>query len=165
VRLRALCAGLALAAASPSVARADGCTPARVDVADWPIVRSARVPGFTLRLPRSYVRSTDTTSAPGATATWADGARARFTLVHRATAATVPPADAAGGATRCDERIGSATATIVSSAAGASAAAFAVHAHLRWPDGEEVDVHGIAADRSQLDQLLAAVRTVRRTGA
>jgi hypothetical protein len=36
---------------------------------------------------------------------------------------------------------------------------------VRWPDGEELVVSADAAGRAQLDQLLAAVRTIRRTGA
>jgi hypothetical protein len=42
---------------------------------------------------------------------------------------------------------------------------FVVHARIRWPDGETLDVQADATDRSRLEQLLAAVRTIRRTGA
>ena len=166
MRLRALCAGLAIAVALPIAARADGCTAARVDVADWPIVRSARVPGFTLRLPRSYVRTADTTNATGATATWSDGGRARFTLVHLGgSASAATDAEPGHAVVRCEERIGSATAHIMSFPPVPDTTPIVVRATIRWPDGETVEIRAMSAERSDLDRLIAAVRTVRRTGA
>ena len=43
--------------------------------------------------------------------------------------------------------------------------AFRLQARLRWPDGEEILVVGDAADRERFAELLAAVRTIRRTSA
>lgn len=163
---RALLGGIALALAVASPARADGCPPSRVDVADWPIVRSARVPGFTLRLPRSFTRDSSAIvgdSTPSAR--WSDAARGRLTLSRQAGAAStsVPGAEGRAEYTRCDDRVGSATATIVSYADGSTA--YVVRARITWADGESVDLYASAADREHLVQLLAAVRTVRRAGA
>ena len=157
-------AGLVLAAAS---ARADGCPASTVDIGNWALVRSARVPGFTFRLPRTFTRDSASQSDGSApTAHWSDAARARFTLSHRT--GSVPPAPLPGSEgrasyTRCDDRVGTATATIV--AYGDGTDSFVVHANIRWPDGEALDVHANAADRAHLEQLLAAVRTIRRAGA
>jgi hypothetical protein len=165
--MRALLDGIALALALASPARADGCPASSVDVADWPIVRSARVPGFTLRLPRSFTRDSATTAVDSTPiARWTDAARGRFTLSHHAAGATAALEHGMGergSATRCEVRVGSATATIVSYGEGANA--YVVHARIRWPDGEAIDVRADATDREHLDLLLAAVRTVRRAGA
>jgi hypothetical protein len=158
----------ALALAVPASSRADGCAAARVDVTAWPIVRSASLPGFTLRLPRAYVR--DAAVAPkdsAPSARWSVAARARFAMSHRAAGTAPSPLPASDGRvayTRCEERVGAATAVIVSSG-GASPSTYVVLARIRWPDGEELDVRADAADREHLDQLLAAVRTIRRAGA
>ncbi|HEU4722978.1 MAG TPA: hypothetical protein VFS59_16575 [Gemmatimonadaceae bacterium] len=158
----------ALALAVPASSRADGCTAARVDVTGWPIVRSASLPGFTLRLPRAYVR--DAVGAPrdsAPSARWSAAARARFTMSHRAAgagASALPASDGRVAYTRCEERVGVATAVILSSG-GTSPGTYVVLARIRWPDGEELDVRADAADREHLDQLLAAVRTIRRAGA
>lgn len=162
-----LVAGAVLASAAPAITHADACMAARVDVADWPIVRSPRVPGFTLRLPRAYVRTPDATSTASAAATWTiDGQRARVTLVHASRSAP-PPSDplATNTGTRCDERIGSATATIVTYSSAATTTTYVVHARIRWPDGEEIVVHAESTDRPRVDELIAAVRSVRRAGA
>jgi hypothetical protein len=162
---RALLGGIALTLALPSFAHADGCPASRVDVADWPIVRSPRVPGFTLRLPRTFTRDSAATSGDSTPrARWTD-ARARLTLSRQAGAAatSVPGAEGRTGYARCEDRVGSATATIVSYGEGPDA--YVIHARICWPDGESIDVHADAADRVHLDQLLAAVRTVRRAGA
>ena len=164
---RALLAGALLVLASATSARADECPASSVDVADWPIVRSAKVPGFTLRLPRSFTRD----SAPGSrTATpsahWSDTAGGRFTMSHRSTdamPASLPPSESPAPATRCETRVGAATATIV--AYGAGPGGYVVRAQIRWPDGESVDVRADATDATHLALLLAAVRTIRRAGA
>jgi hypothetical protein len=65
--------------------------------------------------------------------------------------------------TTCEDRVGSATATIVAYGEGTNA--FVLHARIRWPDGEMLDVRADATDRPHLEQLLAAVRTIRRAGA
>ena len=161
-------AGAVLALALPASSRADDCAAPRLDVADWPLVRSASVPGFTLRLPRAFVR--DTAAAPGSSALgarWSDASRANFALSHRGAGASASPLPAAEGRaayTRCEERVGSASAVIVSYDE-ASPNRFVVLARIRWPDGEELDVRAAAADRDQLRQVLAAVRTIRRAGA
>jgi hypothetical protein len=167
--------GLLLAAASAS-AGGQSCAAARLDVADWALVRSANVPGFTLRLPRAFTR--DSTAAPNATRTtsptawWADATRGRLGLIRLAhdTTARAELASAGGrsGYLRCEERVGSAVAVIVhydAAAQGNRNGPFVVRARIRWPDGEELDVRGDAPDRERLAQLLTAVRTIRRSGA
>jgi hypothetical protein len=163
---RALLGGLALALVVGSSAHADGCPATSVDVADWPIVRSARVPGFTLRLPRTFTRDSVTITGDSTpSARWSDAVRGRLTLSRQADAAaqSVPGAEGRAEYARCDARVGSATATIVSYGQGANA--YVIHAQIRWPDGEAVDVRADAADRAHFDQLLAALRTIRRAGA
>jgi hypothetical protein len=158
--------GIALMLALASPVRADGCPVSSVDVADWPIVRSARVPGFTLRLPRTFTRdSTATFGDSTSSARWSDAARGRLTLSRRsgAAATSVPSAEGRTEYARCEDRVGSATATIVSFVQGVNA--YVIHAQIHWPDGEAVDVRADAADREHLAQLLAAVRTIRRAGA
>jgi hypothetical protein len=164
VSWRTSIAATALAFTALSSAAADPCVAPRVDVADWPIMRSSRVPGFTLRLPRSFTRDTSTT-APANAARWTDAGRARLEIAHRTEdkPTPLPSADGRTAYARCEDRVGSATAIIVSYAE--TSATFAVHARILWPDGESVDVHADATDRARLDQLLMAVRTVRRAGA
>ena len=163
---RAVLAGAALMLGSSS-AHADGCPASTVDIGNWAIVRSARVPGFTLRLPRTFIRDSASQSDGSAPmARWSDAARAHFTMSHRTasvTPAPLPESDGRASYTRCEDRVGTATATIV--AYGEGTDSFVVHAHIRWPDGEALDVHANAADRARLDELLAAVRTIRRAGA
>ena len=65
--------------------------------------------------------------------------------------------------TRCDANVGAAKATIVTYADGPSA--YVVHAHIRWPDGEAVEVRADAANRAHVELLIAALRTIRRAGA
>jgi hypothetical protein len=163
-----------LLAAPASAAAGQGCA-TRLDVADWALVRSADVPGFTLRLPRAFTR--DSTAAARATrlqsptAWWADPTRDRVGLIRSAhdTTARAELASAGGrpGYLRCEERVGSAVAVIVhyDVAQGRRNGPYVVHARIRWPDGEELDVHGDAPDRERLAQLLTAVRTIRRSGA
>ena len=164
---RALLVSAALALTASSRARASECPAPKVDIADWAIVRSARMPGFTLRLPRSFTR--DSASSPvesGPSARWSDTARARLTMSHRTAPAAVTPIPASAGRaiyTRCEDRVGGATATIVAYVDGTNA--FIIHASIRWPDGEALDVRADATDRAYLEQLLAAVRTIRRAGA
>jgi hypothetical protein len=157
--------GLALAA--PSSARADGCPASSVDVGSWALVRSSRVPGFSLRLPRSFTRDSTTAATDSMpTARWTDAARGRFTMSHRTTtsaSASLPVSEGLPSYARCEDRVGAATATIVAYGDGKSA--YVVHARIRWPDGEALDIHASATDRAQLDQVLAAVRTIRRVGA
>jgi hypothetical protein len=160
---RALLASLLLALVGPSSARADGCPATTLDVADWPVVRSPRLPGFTFRLPRAFTRD-----AAASAAHWTAASRARLMIAQRAPGATspkVPSADGRAGYVRCEARVGAATATIVSYAGDASASGFVVDARIQWPDGEELHVRADATDREHLAQLLAAVRTIRRAGA
>jgi hypothetical protein len=160
---RALLAVVLLALVQPSPARADGCPATTIDVADWPVVRSPRLPGFTLRLPRTFARD-----AAASAAHWTAASRARLTIAQRAPGATapaIPPADGRAGYARCEARVGAAMATIVSYAGDASASGFVVDARIHWPDGEELHLRGVAPDREHLAQLLTAVRTVRRAGA
>ena len=163
---RASLAVAVLTLAAWSGAAADPCATPKVDIADWPIVRSARVPGFTLRLPRSFVRDTAATGAARA-ARWNDAGHARVEITHLGDAkpSVLPTPDGRSTYARCETRVGSATAIIISFADGSPATAHVVHARIQWPDGESLDVRADAADRAQLDQLLAAVRTVRRAGA
>ena len=162
--VRALLAGAVLAVASPSSVRADECSASTVDVADWAIVRSARVPGFTLRLPRSFTRDSAGSSRDlPSSARWIDAARGQFAMSHLGARVT-PLASVDGAAsTHCDTRVGSATATIFTHADGPRA--YVVHAQIRWPDGEAVEVHANAASRAHVELLIAAVRTIRRVGA
>ena len=163
---RALLGGIALALALTSSAHADGCPASSVDVADWPIVRSARMPGFTLRLPRAFTRDSSAIAGDSTpTARWSDATRGRLTLSRQsgATATPVPSADGRAEYARCEARVGSATAVIVSYGQGANA--YVIHAQICWPDGEAVDVRADAADREHLAQILAAGRTIRRAGA
>jgi len=163
---RALLGGLALALVVGSSAHADGCPASSVDVADWPIVRSARVPGFTLRLPRTFTRDSVTIAGDSTpSARWSDAARGRLTLSRQAGAAaqSVPRAEGRAEYARCEARVGSATATIVSYADDSRT--YVARARVAWPDGESVELHASAADRDHLDQLLAAIRTIRRAGA
>src|SRR5204862_8145630 len=105
-----------------------------------------------------------TDSTPSAR--WRDAARGRFTMSHltsTAIPASLPAPENSPTSMRCETRVGAATATIVAFGDGAST--YVVHARIRWPDGELLDVHADAADREHLEQLLAAVRTIRRTGA
>jgi hypothetical protein len=164
VILRVSIAAAMLALAAPSHASADPCVAPRVDVADWPIMRSPRVPGFTLRLPRSFTRDTGATALPNA-ARWSDASGARLEIAHLpdARATALPSADGRSAYARCEDRVGSATAIIISYAQ--STATFVIEARIQWPDGESVEVRADASDRAHLDQLLAAVRTVRRAGA
>jgi hypothetical protein len=167
-------AGVLLVATVPS-AIGQTCASARLDVADWALVRSADIPGFTLRLPRAFTR--DSTASPsvtltrGGTAWWADATRGRLGLIRSThdTSARAELASAGGrsGYLRCEERVGSAVAVIVhyDVAQGSQNGPFVVRARIRWPDGEELDVRGDAPDREHLAQLLTAVRTIRRSGA
>ena len=160
---RTLLAGALLALAPVTSVRADGCPATTIDVADWPVVRSPHLPGFTLRLPRTFARD-----AAAGGAQWTAAARARLTIAQRAPSApppAIPSADGRVGYARCDARVGSATATIVSYADGAAASTFVVDARIHWPDGEELHLRADAADREHLAQLLTAVRTIRRAGA
>jgi hypothetical protein len=161
-------AAAALTLAALSSAGAEPCVAPRVDVADWPIVRSSRVPGFTLRLPRSFIRESASDSAQRA-ARWSDASRARFEIAHRTTndaeSTPLPSADGRAAYARCEDRVGSATAIIISYGEGSTANAYVVHARIQWPDGEALEVRADAPDRARLDDLLAAVRTVRRAGA
>ena len=160
---RALLAGILLALVHPSPARADGCPTTTIDVADWPVVRSPRLPGFSLRLPRTFTRDVAASAAH-----WTAASRARLTIAQRtagATPPTVPSAEGRAGFARCEARVGAATATIVSYAEDAGARGFVVDARIHWPDGEELHLRADAPDREHLAQLLAAVRTVRRAGA
>jgi hypothetical protein len=162
VSLRALFTAALLALASSS-ARADGCPAATLDVADWPVVRSPRLPGFTLRLPRTFTRD-----AAAGGAQWNAASRARLTIAQRApraTSPTIPSADGRSGYARCEVRVGAATATIVSYGDAATGAAYVVDARIQWPDGEELHLRADAADREHLAQLLAAVHTIHRVGA
>ena len=160
---RALLAGVVLTLADPSNARADACPAATIDVADWALVRSPRLPGFTLRLPRTFTRD-----AAASAAHWTAASRAKVTIAQRAPGASspaVPSADGRVGYARCETRVGAATATIVSYADGPSASAFVMDARIQWPDGEELHLRADAADREHLSQLMTAVRTIRRAGA
>ena len=160
---RTLLAGVVLALAPSSPARADGCPATTIDVADWAVVRSPRLPGYTLRLPRTFTRD-----AAAAAAHWTAASRARLTIAHRAAGATpaaVPSPDGRVGYARCQARVGTATATIVSYADGERAGRFVVDAHIQWPDGEELHLRADATDREHLAQLLTAVSTIRRAGA
>jgi len=163
---RASIAAAALTLAALSSASADPCVAPRVDVANWALVRSPRVPGFTFRLPRSFTRDSATTNAPSAR--WSDASRARLEIAHRATGeaeSTLPSPDGRPAYARCEDRVGSASAIIISYGAGSAAGAYVVHARIQWPDGEALEVRADAPDRARLDELLAAVRTVRRVGA
>ena len=163
-----------LLAASASAAAGQSCA-TRLDVADWALVRSADVPGFTLRLPRAFTRESTAAAnvprMPSRTAWWADATRGRVGLVRSAhdTTARAELASAGGrsGYLRCEERVGSAVAVIVhyDVAQGSRNGPFVVRARIRWPDGEALDVRGDAPDRERLAQLLTAVRTIRRSGA
>jgi len=159
---RALLAGALLALAHPSSARADGCPATTIDVTDWAVARSPRLPGFTLRLPRTFTRD-----AAASAAHWTAASRATLTIAQRAASAPAPPvpsADGRAGYTRCEARVGAATATIVSYVAP-GANEFVMDARIQWPDGEELHLRAGAADREHLAQLLTAVRTIRRAGA
>ena len=164
---RTLLVYAAMALAAPSPVHAVECPALKVDVGDWALVRSAKMPGFTLRLPRTFVRdSASTTGGTAPSARWIDPARARLTMSHRAATSAATPLPASGGRTIyavCEDRVGTATATIVAYGEGANS--FIVHALIRWPDGEMLDVRADAPDRAHLEQLLAAVRTIRRAGA
>ena len=164
---RALLGCAVLALAAPRAARANECPASKIDIGDWALVRSAKMPGFTLRLPRTFTRDSASTAGGSApSARWIDPARARLTMSHRTATAAATPLPASGGRTMyttCEDRVGSATATIVAYAEGTNT--FVVHARIRWPDGETLDVRADATDRSRLEQLLAAVRTIRRVGA
>ena len=167
-----LVGALLVATASP----ADGqtCAAARLDVADWALVRSANVPGFTLRLPRAFARDSaapsGVTLTKSPTAWWTDASRGRLGLIRSAhdssSRAALASAGGRSGYLRCEERVGSAVAVIVhyeAVAQGSADGPFVVHARIRWPDGEELDVRGDAPDRERLAQLLTAVRTIRRS--
>lgn len=168
---------LALAAAlvaTATSATGQTCTTARLDVADWALVRSVNVPGFTLRLPRAFTRDSAAPAgialATSPTAWWADASRGRFGLIRTASdsssRAVLASAGGRSGYLRCEERVGSAVAVIVHyDAAGSVDGPFVVHARIRWPDGEQLDVRGDAPDRERLAQFLTAVRTIRRAGA
>jgi hypothetical protein len=163
-----------LASFQPAVAGSEACAPTSADVSSWPIVRSPRVPGLTLRLPRSFERESDPAAASPLAATsataarWTHAASGQLVISRGAPPAGVRSAPSADGASykRCEERVGSAVAVIESYDRGASGeSAFHVQARFRWPDGEEVVVLGDAADRERFSELLAAVRTIRRTAA
>jgi hypothetical protein len=166
----------ALLLATTAPALAQPCTSPRLDVANWALVRSASVPGFTLRLPRAFARdstmSAGVTLARTPTAWWADASRGRLGLIRSggdsASRSVLASAGGRSGYLRCEERVGSAVAVIVhydTAATGGANGPFVVHARIRWPDGEELDVRGDAPDRERLAQLLTAVRTIRRVGA
>lgn len=163
-----------LLGAVASAAAGQSCA-ARLDVADWALVRSADVPGFTLRLPRAFARDSttraSTTLSRYSTAWWADATRGRLGLIRSAhDSAEHPDLASAGGRSgylRCEERVGSAVAVIVhyDGVQGSRSGPFVVRARIRWPDGEQLDIRGDAPDRERLAQLLTAVRTIRRSGA
>jgi hypothetical protein len=170
----ALLGALLLATASPGLAQS--CASPRLDVANWALVRSANVPGFTLRLPRAFARDSALSVGVALTRTpmawWTDASRARLGLIRAAGDSTsrsvLTSANGRSGYLRCEERVGSAVAIIVhydAAATGSADGPFVVHARIRWPDGEELDVRGDAPDRDRLAQLLTAVRTIRRAGA
>ena len=71
-----------------SVAEArEVCAPLAADVTSWPIVRSSRVPGLTLRLPRNFVRDTAVagvgTTSSSTRARWADATRGQLVISGR----------------------------------------------------------------------------------
>ena len=170
----AACLAAGLAAPSRAAATDTECATGRTDISSWPIVRSPRVPGLTLRLPRSFEREPDpgqqgaSSSVPSAR--WTDPSRGRLLISWGAMAAAASP-EAGPGYTRCEEKVGSAVAVIVSyarreaSAPSAGGSPYRVQARLRWADGEEAVVSGDAADPERFGELLAAVRTIRRVGA
>jgi hypothetical protein len=166
----------ALLLTTTSSALGQSCASPRLDVATWALVRSANVPGFTLRLPRAFAR--DSAAPVGVALTklpmawWTDASRGRVGLMRSARDSTsgsvLASASGRSGYLRCEERVGSAVAIIVhydTTATGSTEGPFVVHARIRWPDGEELDVRGDAPDRERLAQLLTAVRTIRRAGA
>jgi hypothetical protein len=170
----ALIGTLLLATTSPALAQS--CAAPHLDVATWALVRSANVPGFTLRLPRAFARDSAASAGVAATKTptawWTDASRGRLGLVRvagdSASRSVLTSAGGRSGYLRCEERVGSAVAVIVhydTTATGSADGPFVVHARIRWPDGEELDVRGDAPDRDRLAQLLTAVRTIRRAGA
>jgi hypothetical protein len=163
---RASVAVAALMLAALSSASADPCVAPRVDVSDWRIVRSPRVPGFTLRLPRGFMRDSATADAPRAR--WSDASRARLEIAHRTTEARLTPfpsPDGRAAYVRCEDHVGSATAIIISYDEGSAGGAYVVHAFIQWSDGEALEVRADAPDRSHADRLMTAIRTVRRAGA
>jgi hypothetical protein len=150
------------------------CAPATTDISSWPIVRSPKVPGLTLRLPRAFEReqeaSPPSSATPsGTTARWSHAAQGQIVISRGAAPAGMMPSSSAGAPaySRCEEKVGSADAVIESYDRGAPAggSTFHVQARFRWPDGEEIVVLGDAADRERFGELLAAVRTIRRTSA
>jgi hypothetical protein len=145
------------------------CVAPRVTTDSWPLTRAT---GLTLRVPPGFLRDAPSgqVRAASSTSSWSDTARARLVVrrVSRTdTAATVlPSADGRPDYSRCEERAGSGSAVIVSfSSRATQAAQFQLEARIRWPDGEEIEVRGTAEDRRRFEELLAAVRTVRRAGA
>jgi hypothetical protein len=151
----------------------DACATSATDISSWPIVRSPRVPGLTLRLPRAFERDADPAAAAGSTtstasARWTHAANGRLVIARGATPPGMMPPPSAGAPaySRCEERVGSAVAVIESyDRLQSGESAFHVRARFRWPDGEELVVFGDASDRVRFSELLAAVRTIRRTSA
>jgi hypothetical protein len=157
-------------ARDPRVVAHEACVPATTDISSWPIVRSPRVPGLTLRLPRSFERDSGASTEParsGITARWTQAAGGQLVISRGAVPSAALAASAgAPSYNRCEERVGSAVAVIESVDRGTEGqSAFRLQARLRWPDGEEILVVGDAADRERFAELLAAVRTIRRTSA
>jgi hypothetical protein len=165
---------LAATIVATSVTNAQGvCTPPRAAVDSWSLTRAT---GLTLRVPPGFRRGASAGGAAASlTAHWADSARSQLTIRRVApTEGALAPLPSAEGRVeyrRCEERAGSATAVIVSfqrppEPPGApQATPFHVHARFHWPDGEIVEATGWALDRARFEELLAAVRTVRRSAA
>ena len=169
---------VSLAPASRVSNSVDPCTFASTDISAWPIVRSPRVPGLTLRLPRSFEREPEqappaSSASSASSARWTHAANGQLVIARGAVpAGMIPPsATSAPSYRRCEERVGSAVAVIEaydqmrSPGALTGVGSFHVQARFRWPDGEELVVLGDAADRERFGELLAALRTIRRTSA
>lgn len=145
------------------------CAMPRVAIDAWSLTRAT---GLTLRVPPGFVRDAPKAQLPAeaSTSSWSHASRTRLVLRRvshgDAPAAPLPSADGRADYSRCEERAGSGNAVIVSfSSPATQGAPFQVEARIRWPDGEEVEVRGSAGDRRSFEELLAAVRTVRRAGA
>ena len=164
-----------LAATHRADASAASCLHPNVSTSAWRTVHSPRLPTFSVRIPPDFARDAGEDSYPepqSPGSRWADSAHAQL-VVHlvqggRRLLGSLPTASGRPEYSRCVERIGAATAVIVSynrtDDVGHTAyvGPFQVHAQLHWPDGSEVNVYGMADTRRRFLELLAAVRTIRR---
>jgi hypothetical protein len=157
---------------------AERCQRPDIRVRRWAAVHSPRLPGFELRVPPGFTRDSGENSyhdPQPSGSRWADSVNDQL-VVHWVKTAddhvllgALPASEGQPEYSKCVEQIHTAAAEIVSynqleSVGEGYAGPYQIHARLRWPDGVLVEVYGMASNHRRHLEILAAVRTIRRTG-